>query len=150
MVIFKLHLFILLFCRHFQHLRRTAAATKIQASFRGFQQRKRFQSIQKSVVGLQALARGQAARRRHFAQVRHQKAIIIQKHVRGWLARKRYASILGKIVYLQSCWRRWKARKELKALKVGRCEVPPLSYFAIVIFFGRYRYKLGMSIISSR
>ena len=137
-------------------MRRTAAATRIQTSFRGFQQRKRFHVIQKAVVGLQALARGKAARHRHMAEVRHQKAIVIQKHVRGWLARKKHARILQQIVYLQSCWRRWKARKELKALKVFDLLKMKFSEYCVPIFFVLTlifficRYKRAMLTISSR
>lgn len=47
-----------------------------------------------------------------------QKAIVVQRYVRGWLVRQRYRRTLAAIVLLQSCVRRWRAKKELRKLKV--------------------------------
>ena len=44
--------------------------------------------------------------------------VLIQKIVRGWLARCWYKRCLYSIVYLQCCFRRMKARRELKKLKI--------------------------------
>lgn len=44
--------------------------------------------------------------------------MIIQRHVRGWLARCWYKRCLVSLVYLQCCFRRMKARRELKKLKI--------------------------------
>lgn len=44
--------------------------------------------------------------------------VIIQKRVRGWLARCWYKRCLVSLVYLQCCFRRMKARRELKKLKI--------------------------------
>lgn len=48
----------------------------------------------------------------------HRKAVVIQAAVRGWLARTRYSRLRGAVVYLQCCWRRARARQELRRLRV--------------------------------
>lgn len=49
--------------------------------------------------------------------VRHQKAVVIQAAVRGWLARSHYARLRGAVLYLQCCYRRARARRELRRLR---------------------------------
>lgn len=48
----------------------------------------------------------------------HQKAVVIQAAVRGWLARTRYARLRGAVIYLQCCYRRVRACRELRRLRV--------------------------------
>lgn len=48
----------------------------------------------------------------------HQKAVVIQAAVRGWLARTRYARLRGAAIYLQCCYRRVRACRELRRLRV--------------------------------
>lgn len=47
-----------------------------------------------------------------------QKAVVIQRCVRGWLARRRYNCTMAAVILLQSLVRRWKAKKDLRKLKV--------------------------------
>ena len=48
----------------------------------------------------------------------HVKATFIQAHVRGWLARRRYKKIMRGIILLQAHYRRRKARKSYKIMKI--------------------------------
>lgn len=48
----------------------------------------------------------------------HQKAVVIQAAVRGWLARSRYGHLRGAVIYLQCCYRRARARRELRRLRL--------------------------------
>lgn len=50
--------------------------------------------------------------------VLHQKAVVIQAAVRGWLARSHYTRLRHAAVYLQCCFRRSRARRELKQLRI--------------------------------
>lgn len=49
--------------------------------------------------------------------VQHQKAVVIQAAVRGWLARSHYTRLRGAVLYLQCCYRRARARRELRRLR---------------------------------
>lgn len=49
--------------------------------------------------------------------VRHQKAVVIQAAVRGWLAQRHYTRLRGAVLYLQCCYRRARARRELRRLR---------------------------------
>ncbi|XP_067411956.1 unconventional myosin-Va isoform X4 [Emydura macquarii macquarii] len=99
-------------------LRRTRAATIIQKFQRMCVVRKRYRLMQAATVVLQSHLRGYIARNKYHRMLREHKAIIIQKHMRGWLARVRYHRSLKAIVYLQCCYRRMKAKRELKKLKI--------------------------------
>lgn len=46
------------------------------------------------------------------------KAITLQKYIRGWLARTRFRRVRAATIVLQCCYRRMKARQQLKALKI--------------------------------
>lgn len=50
--------------------------------------------------------------------VRQQKAVVIQAAVRGWLARSHYGRLRGAVIYLQCCYRRARARRELRRLRL--------------------------------
>lgn len=53
-----------------------------------------------------------------FQLLLQHKATVIQKNLRGWMARKRFCKIRNAVIYLQCCFRRMKARRELKTLKI--------------------------------
>ncbi|XP_044876206.1 unconventional myosin-Va-like [Mauremys mutica] len=54
-----------------------------------------------------------------YAQmVASQKAVVIQSAVRGWLARTKYLRVRRAVVYLQCCYRRMRARRELRRLRI--------------------------------
>ncbi len=98
--------------------RETRAAIKIQAQWRAYKTRKTFEKTRENVIKLQALCRGYLARKNRDMIVKNMKASKIQAGVRGWLARKRYKKIMRGIVLLQSHFRRRKARKIYKELKI--------------------------------
>ncbi|XP_039395192.1 unconventional myosin-Va-like isoform X2 [Mauremys reevesii] len=50
--------------------------------------------------------------------VASQKAVVIQSAVRGWLARTKYLRVRRAVVYLQCCYRRMRARRELRQLRI--------------------------------
>lgn len=50
--------------------------------------------------------------------LREHKATVLQKHVRGWAARRHFRRLRGAAIVLQCAFRRLKARRELKALKI--------------------------------
>ncbi|XP_060924298.1 unconventional myosin-Va [Limanda limanda] len=99
-------------------MRRTQAATIIQKYQRMCIERKRYRQKQAAALAMQTILRGYIARLKYQALVREHKAVIIQKIVRGWLARCWYKRCLYSIVYLQCCFRRMKARRQLKKLKI--------------------------------
>nr|XP_049699745.1 unconventional myosin-XV [Helicoverpa armigera] len=68
-----------------------AAATKLQAHFRGYLARKRYQQVQDATIRLQSWWRGATTRRR-FVRVRGG-VVKAQALVRGRRARKRYAAL---------------------------------------------------------
>ncbi|XP_034435632.1 unconventional myosin-Va isoform X7 [Hippoglossus hippoglossus] len=99
-------------------MRRTQAATTIQKYQRMCMERKRYKQKQAAALAMQTILRGYIARLKYQALLREHKMVIIQKIVRGWLARCWYKRCLYSIVYLQCCFRRMKARRELKKLKI--------------------------------
>ncbi|XP_062244386.1 unconventional myosin-Va isoform X2 [Platichthys flesus] len=99
-------------------MRRTQAATTIQKYQRMCMERKRYRQKQAAALAMQTILRGYIARLKYQALVREYKVVIIQKIVRGWLARCWYKRCLYSIVYLQCCFRRMKARRQLKKLKI--------------------------------
>ncbi|XP_025966984.2 unconventional myosin-Vb-like [Dromaius novaehollandiae] len=98
-------------------LRRTRAAVVLQKSVRMALARRSYLHVRRAVLTIQAFARGVFARRLYHQMVRHQKAVVIQAAVRGWLARRHYARLRGAVVYLQCCYRRARARGELRRLR---------------------------------
>ncbi|XP_013411638.1 unconventional myosin-Va-like [Lingula anatina] len=104
--------------RHALHLRRTAAATRMQKVWRGYKVRKAYLRTRQAVITIQKYARGMAGRQEFRAVLRDHKAVIIQSHIRGWLAKRRYRKVMRGIILIQSHYRRRKARAMLKILKV--------------------------------
>ena len=98
--------------------RETRAAVQIQAFWRGHRARRLFRATRQRVIRLQALCRGYAARRNRHLAVLGLKATRIQACVRGWLARCRYRKFMRGLVLLQAHFRRRKARKLFKELKI--------------------------------
>ncbi|XP_050766755.1 unconventional myosin-Vb-like [Gymnogyps californianus] len=104
--------------RFVRMLRRTRAAVMLQKTLRMVLARRSYLRIRQAVVTIQAFARGMFARRLYQQMVWHQKAVVIQAAVRGWLARTHYARLRGAIIYLQCCYRRVRACRELRRLRV--------------------------------
>ncbi|KAM9265441.1 unconventional myosin-Vb-like [Morus bassanus] len=99
-------------------LRRTRAAVMLQKTRRMVLARRSYLRMRQAVITIQAFARGMFARRLYQQMVWHQKAVVIQAAVRGWLARTHYARLRGAVIYLQCCYRRVRACRELRRLRV--------------------------------
>ncbi|CAM9736885.1 unnamed protein product [Bubo scandiacus] len=99
-------------------LRRTRAAVTLQKTLRMVLARRSYLHTRQAVITIQAFARGMFARRLYQQMVWHQKAVVIQAAVRGWLARTHYTRLRGAVIYLQCCYRRARARRELRRRRV--------------------------------
>ncbi|XP_040983756.1 unconventional myosin-Vb-like [Aquila chrysaetos chrysaetos] len=99
-------------------LRRTRAAVTLQKTLRMVLARRSYLRVRRAVITIQAFARGMFARRLYQQLVWHQKAVVIQAAVRGWLARTRYTRLRRTVIYLQCCYRRVRACRELRRLRV--------------------------------
>ncbi|RXM98510.1 Unconventional myosin-Va [Acipenser ruthenus] len=84
-------------------LRYTRAALVLQKSYRMVQVRRLYLLIRSAAVTIQAFARGALAR-----------CLYRQARVRGWSARRSFLRVRGAVLYLQCCYRRMRARRELK------------------------------------
>ncbi|XP_055872959.1 unconventional myosin-Va-like isoform X4 [Biomphalaria glabrata] len=104
--------------RHADFLRKTRAATRIQARWRGYRQRQKFNSIHSAVVVLQAHVRAMFARKRYMELLRRHKVLILQKNIRAFTQRMKFKRVMRGIVLVQSHFRRRKAKLQLKILKV--------------------------------
>lgn len=98
--------------------RETRAAIIIQSKWRSFICKRKFVLMKRNIMKLQALCRGYLGRKYKDLIIKSSKAVIIQAHVRGWLARKRYKKFIHGITLLQAHFRRRKARKLFKTLKI--------------------------------
>uniref|UniRef100_A0A8C4LBX5 Unconventional myosin-Vb n=1 Tax=Equus asinus asinus TaxID=83772 RepID=A0A8C4LBX5_EQUAS len=101
-----------------EHLRRTHAAVVFQKQYRMRRARLAYQRLRRAALVIQALVRGTFVRRIYHQVLREHKATIIQKHVRGWMARRRFQQLRGAAIVIQCAFRRLKAKRELKALKI--------------------------------
>ncbi|XP_033277279.2 unconventional myosin-Vb isoform X1 [Orcinus orca] len=101
-----------------EHLRRTRAAVVVQKQYRMWRAHQAYQRVRRATVVIQAFARGMFVRRIYHQVLREHKATIIQKHVRSWLARRCFQRLRGAAIVIQCGFRRLKAKRELKALKI--------------------------------
>ena len=72
---------------------------------------------------LQALCRGYLARKNRDLIVQNVMATKIQAHVRGWLQKRRYEKMIYGFILLQAHFRRRKARKLFKHMKIEQRSV---------------------------
>jgi myosin-5 len=98
--------------------RESRAAVRIQSAWRTFVARRTYLNVRVSIVKLQARCRGYLARKNRELVVLNQKATLIQAHVRGFLARRRYDKVIRGITLCQAHFRRRKARKIFKDMKI--------------------------------
>ncbi|XP_065187492.1 unconventional myosin-Va-like isoform X2 [Sycon ciliatum] len=109
------------------HMRQTRAATQIQTCVRAFVARKKYARSRRAIQVIQRYTRGMFGRRAFRARLRETKATVLQANIRCWLQRIKYKRTMRGIVLLQSCWRRFKAKQELKKLKVEARSVGKLK-----------------------
>ncbi|XP_022303516.2 unconventional myosin-Va-like isoform X3 [Crassostrea virginica] len=104
--------------RHAKFLRETHSATCIQKRWKGYKARTKYLQVRKATVVIQSAIRGYFGRMLFKKELHEHRAVTIQKMVRSYLARKRYKRVMRGIILLQSHYRRRKAKKELKHLKI--------------------------------
>ncbi|KAM9620510.1 uncharacterized protein ACIBXB_020009 [Morphnus guianensis] len=108
------------------YLRVRRAVITIQAFARGMFARRLYQQVgawqgngcPDPTWGGPCAAGGATAPSLPLQMVWHQKAVVIQAAVRGWLARTRYTRLRRTVIYLQCCYRRVRACRELRRLRV--------------------------------
>ncbi|TKR70691.1 hypothetical protein L596_022680 [Steinernema carpocapsae] len=105
----------------------SASALKIQTTWRGFVQRRRYQQLRNNVQIMQAATRAFLAFRRIKYLQMHRAAICVQAHVRGFLQRQRYEKLRAACTAIQarfrgSLVRAWfnKLRYEKKAIIIQK------------------------------
>lgn len=108
------------------YLRVRRAVITIQAFARGTFARRLYQQVgawqgnggPDPTLGGTCAAGGATAPSLPPQMVWHQKAVVIQAAVRGWLARTHYTRLRRTVIYLQCCYRRVRARRELRRLRI--------------------------------
>ncbi|XP_065603387.1 unconventional myosin-Vb-like [Cyrtonyx montezumae] len=98
-------------------LRRSRAAVVLQKNVRMMLARRSYLRVRRAALTIQAFSRGMFARCLYRQMVQHQKAVVLQAAVRGWLVRQRYVRLRRAVLYLQCCYRRARARRELRRLR---------------------------------
>ncbi|XP_041459898.1 unconventional myosin-Va-like isoform X4 [Lytechinus variegatus] len=99
-------------------LRETRASIIIQKTWRRYRCRRDFLIIRNATLKIQSYYRGMVGRNIYMEALRQYRATTLQRYIRGWQVRTWYRRTRRALVLLQCCVRRWKARKELKLLKI--------------------------------
>ena len=102
-----------------QERRRNLNAIKIQTYLRSFVVRRHFQAMKRFSLWLQKRHRGNMGRALYNILNSERKATILQKSWRMFFSYKRFKMKKGASMVLQCAWRCFKARKELKALRIA-------------------------------
>ncbi|KAK4483677.1 hypothetical protein RD792_010878 [Penstemon davidsonii] len=114
-------------CKHYEELRREAAAMKIQKNFRRSIARKAYLTLQDSSVILQTGMRAMTSRSEFRFRKQTKAAIKIQAHFRCHREYSYYKSLQKAVIVTQCGWRRRVARKELRKLKMASRETGALK-----------------------
>ncbi|XP_052532491.1 unconventional myosin-Vb-like isoform X1 [Tympanuchus pallidicinctus] len=100
--------------------RKRLAAAILQRHIRGFLARRRYQKLRAAAIKIQAFVRG-ALIRSNYQQARAERsAVTIQRHFRGFAARFRYRRLRAAAITLQCFYRRRAARRRLEELRSQR------------------------------
>ncbi|KAL3830014.1 hypothetical protein ACJIZ3_018816 [Penstemon smallii] len=114
-------------CKHYEELRREAAAMKIQKNFRRSIARKAYLTLQDSAVIVQTGMRAMTSRNEFRFRKQTKAAIKIQAHFRCHREYSYYKSLQKAVIVTQCGWRRRVARKELRKLKMASRETGALK-----------------------
>ncbi|PFH31306.1 myosin F [Besnoitia besnoiti] len=99
---------------------RIAAATKIQARYKGFVQRRFFVMYRQTVIFLQAHVRSFLAKLELRRLRRERAARRLQCFVRGALARVRFLRVIANVKKIQAAWRGKKTRAQVRSMVLDR------------------------------
>ena len=86
--------------------------------FRGYVQKKKYQSLKAAVLAIQSAYRGRLVRDEIRRQKYEKSVVTIQRYWRGYLVRREEIRRRRKTVKVQACVRRWLAKRRLRELKV--------------------------------
>ncbi|EMR11111.1 hypothetical protein PNEG_00708 [Pneumocystis murina B123] len=114
------------------------AALKLQTAWRRYYSQKLYRKIRDAIILLQSIVRCYLIKKKILALKKEKTATKIQSLWKRYIARKKYKIQCKQIIYIQSCWRRKKAKDELKRLRI---EAKSLSHFKEV------SYKLENKVI---
>lgn len=98
--------------------RRTRAATRIQARYRGHRAYTKFNKEKTAAVSIQSGFRGMKARRKAHALKEDKSALFIQSRWKGSKERRSFLHHRKSVINIQCAWRSKAARRALKQLRV--------------------------------
>ncbi|KAH7306277.1 hypothetical protein KP509_22G004800 [Ceratopteris richardii] len=104
--------------KHFEALKRQAAAIKVQKHVRRWLAQKSYRKMRAATIVIQAAHRGMQARKEFRFRKETRAATKIQTTWRGYKARSDFVKLRKATLVLQCIWRGRIARKELKKLKM--------------------------------
>ncbi|KAM1281830.1 hypothetical protein ACFX15_021940 [Malus domestica] len=114
------------------------SASIMQRKVRSYLCRKKFVLLQLSAIQVQALCRGQVARRRYENMRREAGSVIIQKYGRSYLSRNGYKNLCSSAVSIQTGMRGLAARKELRSRRKTRAATVIQSHCRKHLAHARY------------
>ncbi|KAM7250190.1 hypothetical protein ACFE04_022073 [Oxalis oulophora] len=114
-------------CKHFDQLRRQAAAVRIQKNIRRHEARQKYKKLHLSALILQTAVRSIAARKEFRFKKQTKAAIKIQARWRCHKASSYYKRLKKGSIYAQTRWRGRIARRELRKLKMAARETGALQ-----------------------
>ncbi|XP_042377972.1 myosin-6-like isoform X1 [Zingiber officinale] len=114
-------------CRHYEKMRRQAAASIIQAYFRMHLARKMYTNNCLASITIQSGLRGMVAHKEFHYRKQTRAAIIIQSYFRRHLACLCYLRLKKATITMQCAWRGRVARRELRKLKLAAKEAGALQ-----------------------
>ncbi|KAL2325366.1 hypothetical protein Fmac_024424 [Flemingia macrophylla] len=114
-------------CKLYEHLRREAAAVKIQKNVRRYEARKAYKDRHMAALTLQTALRAIAARKKFRFKKQTKASIIIQARWRCHKAAVHYKRLKKGTLITQCRWRGRMARRELRKLKMAARETGALQ-----------------------
>ncbi|KAG5437184.1 hypothetical protein PCANB_001161 [Pneumocystis canis] len=101
------------------HLMRcNMAALKLQTAWRCYNAQRTYRKTRNGIILLQSLIRCYLIKKKMLIVKMTKMAVKIQSLWRRYIVQKQYKIQRNHIIYIQSCWRRKKAKDELKRLRI--------------------------------